>query len=179
MFSKILIPFSLGTVLLLSACGGSEKGNWTDEDKNQFRAQSEITPEMQQVKSLLGPEKYSAFVECAINKAEAKYDSLAVADTDEEGMGKIGEECALEVMKDPNSKKGAWSVGDKGSLRAELETQRSQLESTFGKEGTDRFNDCAIKAAENAYASFFDANQDLPGMEKIGEKCGYEVMKSK
>lgn len=76
----------------------SEKGNWTDADIE--RAMAEINSERDQMVALIGEEKTDAFIDCAMEKVEANYESFAAADADYSGMEKIGEECMMDLLQD-------------------------------------------------------------------------------
>jgi hypothetical protein len=69
---------------------GSVRGNWSSEDKIKFRTVMENVKELDN----FGDNK-QYFIECYLNKCEAKYDSYQQADNDEAGCKKIGEECAV------------------------------------------------------------------------------------
>lgn len=74
---------------------GSVLGNWSDKDKNKFRA------DMRKVKELsnLGNKK-NAWIECYLAKCEENYSCYFEANLDEEGVEAYATECASTVMGD-------------------------------------------------------------------------------
>ena len=153
----------------------SVRGNWSPADKS--KARSEVRGGMGDTESTLGRVKTNAIVECIINKAEANYRNLFLADQDFAGMEKVGKDCAVQVMTDPNSRRGKWSYTDKQQLLNEMNAQRGELEPTFGKDKTDLWIQCAVNKTEATFQNYMAANTDLSTMEKIGGDCAIEVMK--
>ena len=93
---KTFIVLASLSLIVLTSCGGSSKGNWTDEDKE--KARSEMNKERAQMDALIGKEKTDAFIDCAVEKVEDQYDNFESADTDRDGIEKIAEECLKEIM---------------------------------------------------------------------------------
>jgi len=174
--NKISTAVSVCALFFLSACGGSEKGNWSDSEKEQVR--KELTAERGALDSTLGKAETDLWIECTMTKIEAAYENYAAASSDEKGVEKIGETCAIEVLTDSSSKKGAWSAGDRERLLKEMNEQRGQLEPTFGKEKTELWIQCAVNRTESSFQNYVAANGDLSMMEKIGADCAIEVMKA-
>lgn len=93
---KTFIVLASLSLIVLTSCGGSSKGNWTDEDKE--KARSEMNSERAQMDALIGKEKTDAFIDCAVEKVEENYDNFDAADSDREGIEKIAEDCMKEIM---------------------------------------------------------------------------------
>jgi len=85
------------------------------------------------------------------------------------------------------SKKGTWTASDKSAFSKACEDEIMKLKDTpDGKtiqgagvnleEFAKKSCDCAIEKVEKGYESPSDADKDTPGMTKIGEGCGREVM---
>lgn len=74
----------------LSADEPIEKG-WTYDEKIQFRKDMEEVPELNN----FGSNKV-AFIECYLNKCEAKFASYDEANLDEEGCTRLAEQCAQD-----------------------------------------------------------------------------------
>lgn len=70
---------------------GSVKGNWSDIDKENFQKDMSEAPSL----ASLGDKK-ELFIECYLNKCEAKYNSYHEADNDEE-ISQLVTECANEI----------------------------------------------------------------------------------
>jgi hypothetical protein len=79
--------------LVIASCGGSEKGAWSDEDKELARAEVNTVD-----LSFLGDKK-DKFVDCYLKKVEQNYESFDAANADEAGCTKLVEECTKEIMK--------------------------------------------------------------------------------
>jgi len=79
--------------LVLVSCGGSEKGAWSDDDKELARAEVSTVD-----LSFLGDKK-DKYIDCYLNKVEQNYESFDAANGDEAGCTKLAEECAKEIMK--------------------------------------------------------------------------------
>lgn len=93
---KTFIVLASLSLFVLASCGGSTKGNWSDDDKE--RAREELNSERDQMEVLIGKEKTDAFIDCAMEKIEANYENFEAADSDIPGMEKIGEECMTELL---------------------------------------------------------------------------------
>jgi hypothetical protein len=100
---KIILPFFtlfLFSALLIS-CETSKKGKWTDADKKKARTEIEkgFSKLSEEDKALFGSsELRNKIINCAMSKFEQNYSSFSAADSDEQGVDRIGEECLLELM---------------------------------------------------------------------------------
>ncbi|MDB4516076.1 hypothetical protein N9089_00605 [Crocinitomicaceae bacterium] len=93
---KTFIAIAALSLFVLTACGGSSKGNWTDEDKE--KAKAEMNSERATLESVIGAEKTDQFIDCVVEKIEQEYDGFESADSDEAGIEKIAEECMKDLM---------------------------------------------------------------------------------
>ncbi|MSP70215.1 MAG: hypothetical protein EXR20_08075 [Bacteroidetes bacterium] len=87
-FIVVIIFFSL----ILISCGGSVKGKWSQSDKEKFYKTMEGVKEL----SNFGANK-TKWIDCYFSKCEANYSSFENANTDVNGVTKIGFECAEEL----------------------------------------------------------------------------------
>lgn len=162
---------SIGLVVLafiLNSCGGSVKGKWSDEDKKKFREEMKTVKEL----SNFGENK-DKWIECYLAKCEASYSSFSEADQDEKGVGKLAEECADQILAN-GSVKGKWSEIDKKKFRADMNAIEDL--SNFG-ENKDKWIECYLSQCEANYSSYYKADQDEKGVEKIAEDCSNEFLK--
>jgi len=165
---KILFKLTGAAFFLLmfvSSCTTSVKGKWTDEDKQKFRKEMEGITEL----SNFGENK-TEWIECYLSKCEANYSSFAEADSDEAGCERIAYECNDEVLSN-GSVQGNWSQKDKETFRAEMEGIDAL--SNFG-DNKSAWIECYLSNCEANYASFYHANMDQEGCEKIAVKCTEE-----
>lgn len=91
---KKIIYSTLIFAAVLTSCGGSKKGAWSESDKEKFNA------EIEKASSSLdafGDQKQE-FIDCYLNKVEANFDNFAEANSDVEGCSKYAQECAGEIM---------------------------------------------------------------------------------
>jgi hypothetical protein len=89
---KVLLIAAVISFSLFS-CNSSEKGKWSDSDKERFRK------DMNDVKGLDSfGDKKTKFIECYLTKCEANFSSYYQADQDEAGCEKIAMECATELQ---------------------------------------------------------------------------------
>jgi hypothetical protein len=72
---------------------GSVLGKWSDSDKQKFQEEMEAAD-----LSFLGENK-TKWIECYLQKAEAKYSSLYAANKDAEGCKILALECNSEIIK--------------------------------------------------------------------------------
>lgn len=94
---KTFIAIAALSLLVLTACGGSTKGNWTDSDKDAAR--EALDAQKSSLESLVGAEKTEQIIDCALEKIEAQYENIDALNDDKEGLSKIGEDCAMEAMQ--------------------------------------------------------------------------------
>ena len=151
---KIILQslFILFSIFLIS-CSGSVKGNWSDSDKEQFRS------------DMMGIEGLTAeWIECYLLKCEGAYQSLYLANLDEEGVEKLAFECSDDVFSN-GSVKGNWSDSDKEQFRSDMmDVEGLQSE----------WIECYLLKCEDAYRSYYHANLDEEGVTKIALKCNAE-----
>jgi hypothetical protein len=85
----------ISTVAFLVACDGSEKGAWSDEDKQK------VIDEVKNVEStldfILGNKK-EAYVNCYLEKLENNYEDFDAAYEDKEGSEKYAVDCMQDVL---------------------------------------------------------------------------------
>jgi hypothetical protein len=91
---KSIIGISLlSTVLLMTSCGGSTKGKWSEDDKKKF---SDECTGVKEVKDM--GDMGVKLCDCMLQKSEAEFNSFREADSDEPKMTTFGEACAVEVL---------------------------------------------------------------------------------
>ncbi|MCE2682497.1 MAG: hypothetical protein LW704_06015 [Cryomorphaceae bacterium] len=157
-----LLGLLLFMSLVLTSCGGSVKGKWSDEDKKRFRKEMEGVSEL----ANFGEDK-EEWIECYLSKCEANFASFAEADKDTEGCERIAAECN-EVVFSNGSVKGNWSDEDKQKFRSEMEGIPAL--SNFGDKKSV-WIECYLSKCEATFDSFYKANLDQPGCEKIALEC--------
>lgn len=160
---KVVIVFA---VLVLTSCNGSVKGKWSDSDKQRFIKEMEAIEEL----SNLGENK-TKWIECYLNKCEANFSSYFMANTDEEGCEKIALECSEEILSN-GSIKGEWSDFDKQSFRNDMESIEEL--SDLGEYKTE-WIECYLNKCEANFASYYEANMDEKGCEKIAQECNEAI----
>ena len=94
MKTKNLVWGMITGFFILTSCGGSVKGKWSEDDKKKFREDMNKIEEL----SSFGENK-NKWIECYLSKCEANYSSFNKADQDEKGVEKIAEECSDEFLK--------------------------------------------------------------------------------
>jgi hypothetical protein len=93
MKKNVLMVYIVTISLIFNGCNESQKRNWTETEKQQFR------DEVSTVKDLSNfGENKSKWIECFLSKCEAKYSSIYEANQDEKGCEKIALECNNEVL---------------------------------------------------------------------------------
>lgn len=162
-----LLAAGIFTSLLLVSCGGSTKGNWSEEDKAKFRTELLSVPEL----ANLGEHK-DAWIECCLNKCEANYSSFADCDKDKNGSEKMALQCNDEIFSN-GSVKGNWSEKDKEKFRSDLNAV-DEL-SNFGDDKAV-WIECYLSKCEAKYPSYYHANQDEAGCEEIAVACADGVI---
>ncbi len=118
-FMKIGFVFALalGSTMMLTSCGGSseaadaleklkadleaeptsEKGNWTDAEKEL--AMKEVAGVRDQIEGLLG-ENTDAYIDCYLEKVENAYPNFATANSDQPGCTTLAQECMEDLITD-------------------------------------------------------------------------------
>ncbi|MFM7667222.1 MAG: hypothetical protein ACKO7D_03435 [Bacteroidota bacterium] len=164
---KIIWVFITG-LFILSSCGGSVKGKWSEDDKQKFRN------EMKNVKELsnFGKNK-EKWIECYLSRCEANYSSFSEADQDEKGVEKIAVECTNFILEN-GSIKGKWSEDDKKKFREQM--NKIEELAVLG-ENKNNWIECYLSKCESNYSSYHKADQDVVGVKKIAEACSDEFLK--
>lgn len=145
---------------------GSIQGQWSDIDKQKFRRDMEELEEL----SYLADNK-TKWIECYLNKCEANYSSYYKADMDEEGCGKIAMECSREFFSN-GSVLGEWSETDRQDFIRDMEGIEELA--ILGEKKT-KWIECYLNKCEANYSSYYDANTDAAGCEKIALECSTEM----
>ena len=74
------------------------------------------------------------------------------------------------------SKKGNWSETDKQKFQKDMYAVEEL--SNFG-ENKSKWIECYLSKCEANYSSYYEANQDEKGCEKLALECGNEVLANK
>ena len=164
--NSILIVAIIFTSFILSSCGGSVKGKWSEADKLKFNeaiAKADL--------SAYGENK-AKWTECYLGKLEANYSSFAEADNDRVGCPKYAAEC-IDLIMANGSVKGKWSDSDKQKFTEAMES------ADLSKLGGDKAKwiECYLKKAEATYSSFYAADRDAEGCTVIAKECNEEIIK--
>lgn len=156
------------------ATGISFKGQWNETDRE--KAMAEMSSERDELDELLGTEKTDAFMSCVLDKIEQAYPNFETADNDLTGVEAIAEDCINEILDSGISMRGNWNSQDLEKVTAEFDKERSEIESLIGVEKTDEFFECAMYTIEQTYPNYEAADNDISGLEKIGEDCMNKVL---
>lgn len=160
-----LLLLAVVAALMLGSCSGSEKGKWSDSDKQKFQKAIESVD-----LTGLGDNK-DKWIACYLEKVEDKYSSFLVANMDEEGCKVLALACSDEVLSN-GSVKGNWSEADKQKFKADMEKEDL---SSFG-ENKDKWIDCYLSKCQANYDSYYKANTDETGeVEKLALECVSEA----
>lgn len=159
------ILFSLLFIVAISSCNQSEKGAWSEADIEKFHKELDGVD--------LGDydDKKEEWMECYLSKAQANYSSFAEADSDMDGCKKMAKECMEEVLAS-SSAKGQWSNDDKKRFYDAMK----QVDLSDLGELKEVWIECYLGKAEQNYASFFEADSDPAGCEKIALECQDEIL---
>ena len=160
--------FSLAIVVLtISSCQHSSKGNWSEESKEQFR------------QDMMGVEELSSFgankekwIECYLSKCEMNYDSYLQANKDETGCTALAKECGNEILSN-GSVQGNWSQVDRTSFKMDMDTI---VELDFLGENKSKWIECYLEKCEDNFTSYYHANTDESGCERLAAECGRELL---
>ena len=163
----ISVVFIIFITIILVSCNVSVKGKWSESDKLKFQKETERVTQL----SNLGADK-TIFIECFLRKCEANYSSFEEANNDKNGSKKIALECSFEVFSN-GSVKGKWSESDIQKFRKVIGDTKEIL--NLGENKT-RWIECYLRKCETNYSSFFEANIDGEGCEKIALECNEEVL---
>lgn len=156
------------TSLILTSCGGSVKGKWTEDDKQKFRNEVEGIEEL----SVLAENK-TKWIECYLNKCEATYSSFEEADSDEKGLEKIQDACLSEVFAN-GSVKGKWSESDKKKFFEDIDA--SEEIAALG-EDKGKWVNCYLNKVETSFSSYYEANMNEEKCEQLVLECNVEAFK--
>lgn len=74
------------------------------------------------------------------------------------------------------SQKGAWSEEDKAMAQAEMDKIEGELDELG--ELKQPYIDCYLEKVEANFSSFYAADSDVEGCEKLAEECANEIMSS-
>ena len=157
---------SIFTTIILMSCNGSVKGKWSESDKQKFRKDIEG---VEQLSTLC--ENKTKWIECYLSKAEANYSSYFRADTDQKGCEKMALECNEEIFSN-GSVMGQWSESDKQKFRKDMDGVEKL--STLGENKT-KWIECYLSKAEANYSSYYEADSDHKGCEKMALECNEEI----
>lgn len=92
---KTFIAVAALALFVLASCGGSSKGNWSEDDK--AKAQEAVEEVKADLEVMLG-EKAEDYINCYLEKVENEYDNFEAADSDREGCEKLAKECMEDLM---------------------------------------------------------------------------------
>ncbi len=150
---------------VFSSCNQSKKGTWSEADIEKFHKEVDGVD--------LGDynDKKEEWIACYLSKAQENYSSFEEADSDVPGCKKMAEECMEEVLAS-KSVKGAWSGEDKKRFNDAMK----QVDLSDLGDLKDQWVACYLGKAEQKYASFFEADSDPAGCEKIALECQEELM---
>ena len=173
---KFILPLAAALGIILTSCGeGSEKGNWSEEDREKF---DEVMEENAGSLEAMGDLK-EEFIECYYEKLEANYENFEEADGDIEGAKKYAQECTEELLYgkeegESESTQGNWSNEDIERFNADMEGIDDQLSAMGAKK--DAFIDCYFDKLQNRFASYAKANSDVEAASTFAMECTEEVM---
>ena len=164
---SVLSVVIIFTTLILISCSGSTKGKWSEADKLRFNNDMDQVQEL----SSLGANK-AKWIECYLSKCEANYSSYIEADQDAKGCEKLAFECNDEITSN-GSVKGKWSEADKQKFHSDMNGVEEL--SSFG-ENKNVWIECYLSKCEANYSSYYQADQDGAGCEKIASECSESII---
>ena len=164
---RLFWTLAVVAVFTLSSCANSSKGNWSEESKKQFLEDMNVIKEL----SNFGANK-EKWVECYLSKCEMNYDSYSQANQDEPGCAILAKECGNEVLTN-GSVQGNWSQADRTTFVANMDTI-PELD-ILGADKSKWIN-CYLEKCEDYFPSYYHANQDEKGCERLGAECGSELL---
>jgi hypothetical protein len=176
-FACLVSVFSFSAPSSEKVSSLSNPAKWSKGDIEKFKAECLGLKEIQEL-GKLGVQ----LCDCILDKSQKNYPTYDVANTDGEGMKKIGESCAEEVTSTMNapakgdSKKGKWSNADKKIFLDDCNGVKEVKD--LGKLGNE-LCDCMLKKSEMTFSNFKEADSDEQGMETIGLSCADEVVGKK
>ena len=179
------IKLNLVTTFLIIGCQKAPVNNpystpttytWTKQELEQIT--SELNGNSQNISATLGKENVDSWNRCIIFEAQKSYPSKSVADKDTSGrMEMIGRTCSINVLRDPNSKKGQWSEKDREKMFSSFNQIRYSISEKVGEEQVDSWISCASNISENTFDSFADADYDPSAMIAIGAQCYADILR--
>lgn len=173
---KFILPLAAALGIILTSCGdGSEKGNWSEEDREKF---DEVMEENAGSFEAMGDLK-DEFIECYYDKLEANYENFEEADGDLEGAKKYAQECTEELLYgkgngESESTKGNWSKEDIDRFNADMESVDGQLDAMGDMK--EAFIECYFDKLQNTFGSYTEANSDVEAASAFAQECTEEVM---
>ena len=154
----------------------SQKGQWSEEDKEKMYTSFNSIRNL--VVEQVGEESVEEWMTCATTASENTFDSFAHADYSTEEMQRIGSGCYMDILRDPNSKLGAWTETDKRLLRDSFISQKDILIQNAGEENVEPWIDCGVNKSEQTFPSFVDAQYDPDGqMPGVGYHCYKTILR--
>lgn len=141
---------------------------WSGTDKKRFYKEMEAVPELENF-----GENKSRWLECYLSKCEKNYSSFAKANSDAKGCEKLAMDCTKEIYAN-GSVKGKWSEADKTKFYADM--QAVEELNNLG-DNKDKWIDCYFYKLQKNFESYFAANSDQAGCEKLAVKCNEEINK--
>ncbi len=164
---RLFWTFAVVAALTLAGCANSSKGNWSEESKEQFRKDMKGVEEL----SSFGANK-EKWIECYLSKCEMNYDSYLQANKDEPGCTALAKECGNEILSN-GSVKGNWSQVDRTTFKMDMDTIE---ELDFLGENKSKWIDCYLEKCEVNFTSYYHANTDESGCERLAAECGRELL---
>ena len=150
-------------ILLITSCGiSSEKGNWTEKDKNKFLYDVNKIEELELLK-----DQKNDFIECYLKECENKYSSYFAADQDYEGCKELTLKCMAKILSN-GSILGYWSETDKKEFRYDM--KYVDLPKEFEKDRI-KLIECYLNKCEINFDSYYKADQDSEKCEELALEC--------
>lgn len=139
---------------------------WSEFDKRTFRNDIYDQDEF----AVFGEYK-NDFIDCCLEKCQKNYSSYAEAVSDEVGLERIGEQCALKFVSEIDLN-DSWSDYEKRKFRSDM--RKIPELSNFG-ENEDIFIECYLDKLQANYSSYAEADQDEDGCTKLSIECASEI----
>lgn len=143
---------------------GSKTGNWSSSDIQKFKNEISLTKDIF-IEQNLDMAKFYPFL---ISKFENNFSSYYEMNKSQKLVETIMTESMIEFRAN-GSKKGYWSKSDREKLEKDVYLTKDILISS----GINprKFTECLINKFELIYNSYYDANQDINGFQKIYQSC--------
>ena len=150
-------------IIFIFSCGiSSQKGNWTEKDKERFRDSVNKVEELN-----LFEDKKKDFIECYLLECEKQYSSFFMADLDLDGCKKLAIKCADKILNN-GSVLGYWSEKDKIYFRNDM--RDIDIPNIYEKD-RQKLIDCYLEKCELNFDSYYMANQNQEKCEKLAIDC--------